>query len=147
MITASYWSSYEPSLLLVELYRASYRFSSTSHSGSVFPRGRVRIDRPGTSCKFVPDLALMSFILFFGTYSMTVSLKKFKFSRYFPTKLRKLISDFSIFMSIMTFVGLDMLMGLKTPKLIVPTELRVGSPHPQGSSSALSTTGGERLQK
>ncbi|KAK2845853.1 hypothetical protein Q7C36_010707 [Tachysurus vachellii] len=72
----------------------------------------------GSSCKFIPDLALMSFILFFGTYSMTVSLKKFKFSRYFPTKIRKLISDFSIFMSIMTFVGLDMLMGLKTPKLI-----------------------------
>uniref|UniRef100_A0AAQ5ZNJ7 Anion exchange protein n=1 Tax=Amphiprion ocellaris TaxID=80972 RepID=A0AAQ5ZNJ7_AMPOC len=82
----------------------------------------------GKSCKFVPDLALMSFILFFGTYSMTVSLKKFKFSRYFPTKLRKLISDFSIFMSIMTFVGLDMLMGLKTPKLIVPTEFKPTRP-------------------
>ncbi|XP_055369555.1 electrogenic sodium bicarbonate cotransporter 4 isoform X13 [Betta splendens] len=40
----------------------------------------------GDSCKYVPDLALMSFILFIGTYSMTVSLKKFKFSRYFPTK-------------------------------------------------------------
>ncbi|XP_041956050.1 electrogenic sodium bicarbonate cotransporter 4 isoform X3 [Alosa sapidissima] len=82
----------------------------------------------GKSCKFVPDLALMSFILFFGTYSMTVSLKKFKFSRYFPTALRKLISDFSIFMSIMTFVGLDMLMGLKTPKLIVPTEFKPTRP-------------------
>lgn len=43
----------------------------------------------GPSCKYVPDLALMSFILFFGTYSMTVSLKKFKFSRYFPTKVRR----------------------------------------------------------
>lgn len=41
----------------------------------------------GQSCKYVPDLALMSFILFFGTYSMTVSLKKFKGSRYFPTKV------------------------------------------------------------
>ncbi|KAM4576812.1 electrogenic sodium bicarbonate cotransporter 4 isoform 2-T2 [Odontesthes bonariensis] len=82
----------------------------------------------GKTCKYVPDLALMSFILFFGTYSMTVSLKKFKFSRYFPTKLRKLISDFSIFMSIMTFVGLDMLIGLKTPKLIVPTEFKPTRP-------------------
>ncbi|XP_076006930.1 electrogenic sodium bicarbonate cotransporter 4 [Genypterus blacodes] len=82
----------------------------------------------GNSCKYVPDLALISFILFFGTYSMTVSLKKFKFSRYFPTKLRKLISDFSIFMSIMTFVGLDMLLGLKTPKLIVPTEFKPTRP-------------------
>ncbi|KAM6965182.1 electrogenic sodium bicarbonate cotransporter 4 [Aplochiton taeniatus] len=82
----------------------------------------------GNTCKYVPDLALVSFILFFGTYSMTVSLKKFKFSRYFPTKLRKLISDFSIFMSIMTFVGLDMLIGLKTPKLIVPTEFKPTRP-------------------
>ncbi|XP_061553633.1 electrogenic sodium bicarbonate cotransporter 4 isoform X8 [Phycodurus eques] len=40
----------------------------------------------GKACKYVPDLALMSFILFFGTYSTTVTLKKFKFSRYFPTK-------------------------------------------------------------
>uniref|UniRef100_A0A8C5I1K3 Anion exchange protein n=1 Tax=Gouania willdenowi TaxID=441366 RepID=A0A8C5I1K3_GOUWI len=82
----------------------------------------------GRSCKYVPDLALMSFILFFGTYSMTITLKKFKFSRYFPTKMRKLISDFSIFMSIMTFVGLDMLIGLKTPKLIVPTEFKPTRP-------------------
>ncbi|XP_031755128.1 electrogenic sodium bicarbonate cotransporter 4 isoform X3 [Xenopus tropicalis] len=82
----------------------------------------------GNSCKYVPDLALMSFILFFGTYSMTLSLKKFKFSRYFPTKLRKLISDFSIFMSILIFVGLDSLCGLDTPKLQVPTEFKPTRP-------------------
>ncbi|XP_060107022.1 electrogenic sodium bicarbonate cotransporter 4 isoform X3 [Heteronotia binoei] len=78
----------------------------------------------GKSCKFIPDLALMSFILFFGTYTMTLTLKKFKFSRYFPTKLRKLISDFSIFMSILMFVGLDILVGLNTPKLQVPTDFK-----------------------
>ncbi|XP_069022606.1 electrogenic sodium bicarbonate cotransporter 4 [Embiotoca jacksoni] len=78
----------------------------------------------GNSCKYVPDLALMSFILFFGTYSMTVSLKKFKFSRYFPTKLRSLISDFSIILSILVFCGLDWLLGLDTPKLHVPTEIK-----------------------
>jgi sodium bicarbonate cotransporter 5 len=43
----------------------------------------------GNSCQFIPDLALMSFILFFGTYSMTLTLKKFKFSRYFPTKVSR----------------------------------------------------------
>ncbi|XP_044188872.1 electrogenic sodium bicarbonate cotransporter 4 [Thunnus albacares] len=79
----------------------------------------------GNSCKYVPDLALMSFILFFGTYSMTVSLKKFKFSRYFPTKLRKLISDFSIIISILVFCGLDLLLDLDTPKLHVPTEIKL----------------------
>ncbi|CAJ1069966.1 electrogenic sodium bicarbonate cotransporter 4 isoform X10 [Xyrichtys novacula] len=78
----------------------------------------------GKACKYVPDLALMSFILFFGTYSMTVSLKKFKFSRYFPTKVRSLVSDFSIIISILTFCGLDCLLDLDTPKLNVPTELK-----------------------
>uniref|UniRef100_A0A8C6L7G3 Anion exchange protein n=2 Tax=Nothobranchius furzeri TaxID=105023 RepID=A0A8C6L7G3_NOTFU len=79
----------------------------------------------GNSCKYVPDLALMSFILFFGTYSMTLSLKKFKFSRYFPTKLRSLISDFAIIISILVFCGLDCLLELDTPKLHVPTEIKM----------------------
>uniref|UniRef100_A0A8C9ZL37 Anion exchange protein n=1 Tax=Sander lucioperca TaxID=283035 RepID=A0A8C9ZL37_SANLU len=82
----------------------------------------------GNSCKYVPDLALMSFILFFGTYSMTVSLKKFKFSRYFPTTLRSLISDFSVIISILVFCGVDRLMELDTPKLHVPTEIKPTRP-------------------
>uniref|UniRef100_A0A8C4HZK6 Anion exchange protein n=1 Tax=Dicentrarchus labrax TaxID=13489 RepID=A0A8C4HZK6_DICLA len=108
----------------VFIYRGTLDWSQLSKKECVKYGGSL----VGKSCKYVPDLALMSFILFFGTYSMTVSLKKFKFSRYFPTKLRKLISDFSIFMSIMTFVGLDMLLGLKTPKLIVPTEFKPTRP-------------------
>ncbi|XP_077354020.1 electrogenic sodium bicarbonate cotransporter 4 isoform X3 [Festucalex cinctus] len=79
----------------------------------------------GKACKYVPDLALMSFILFFGTYSMTVTLKKFKFSRYFPTKLRQLISDFAIVISILVFCGLDVLLGLDTPKLHVPMHMKL----------------------
>uniref|UniRef100_A0A8C5TIG7 Anion exchange protein n=1 Tax=Malurus cyaneus samueli TaxID=2593467 RepID=A0A8C5TIG7_9PASS len=68
----------------------------------------------GKSCKFVPDLALMSFILFFGTYSMTLTLKKFKFSRYFPTKVRAFIADFSNVFSILLFCGVDACFGLDT---------------------------------
>uniref|UniRef100_A0A674IC08 Anion exchange protein n=1 Tax=Terrapene triunguis TaxID=2587831 RepID=A0A674IC08_9SAUR len=78
----------------------------------------------GKSCKFVPDLALMSFILFFGTYSMTVTLKKFKFSRYFPTKVRAFIADFSIVFSILLFCGIDAWFGLDTPKLHVPSIIK-----------------------
>ncbi|XP_047660716.1 electrogenic sodium bicarbonate cotransporter 4 isoform X3 [Tachysurus fulvidraco] len=79
----------------------------------------------GKSCKYVPDLALMCFVLFFGTYSMTISLKKFKFSRYFPTKWRTLIADFAIIISILVFCALDYLMSLETPKLHVPTEIKL----------------------
>uniref|UniRef100_A0A8V5H0U8 Anion exchange protein n=1 Tax=Melopsittacus undulatus TaxID=13146 RepID=A0A8V5H0U8_MELUD len=78
----------------------------------------------GKSCKFVPDLALMSFILFFGTYSMTLTLKKFKFSRYFPTKVRAFIADFSNVFSILIFCAVDACFGLDTPKLHIPSIIK-----------------------
>uniref|UniRef100_A0A2K6EF37 Anion exchange protein n=1 Tax=Propithecus coquereli TaxID=379532 RepID=A0A2K6EF37_PROCO len=82
----------------------------------------------GNSCQFIPDLALMSFILFFGTYSMTLTLKKFKFSRYFPTKVRALVADFSIVFSILLFCGIDACFGLETPKLHVPNVIKPTRP-------------------
>ena len=41
--------------------------------------------------------------------------------------MRKLISDFAIILAILIFVGVDMLVGVETPKLIVPTEFKVKS--------------------
>ncbi|KAM8973742.1 electrogenic sodium bicarbonate cotransporter 4 [Pelodytes ibericus] len=78
----------------------------------------------GNSCNYVPDLALMSFILFFGTYSMTLTLKKFKFSRYFPTKLRTLVADFAIVFTILFFCGVDAFFEMETPKLHVPSKIK-----------------------
>ncbi|MGH0174494.1 UNVERIFIED_CONTAM: hypothetical protein FKN15_068166 [Acipenser sinensis] len=137
----------------------------------------------GKSCKYVPDIALMSFILFFGTYTVSMGLKKFKTSQFFPTtptspnrgwfvppfggnpwwvylaaalpallvtilifmdqqitavivnrkehklKVRKLISDFAIVLSILIFCGVDALVGVDTPKLIVPSEFKPTSPN------------------
>ncbi|XP_076842631.1 electrogenic sodium bicarbonate cotransporter 4 isoform X2 [Brachyhypopomus gauderio] len=82
----------------------------------------------GSSCSYIPDLALMSLILFFGTYSMTISLKKFRFSSYFPTKLRNLFADFATVISILVFCGLDHLVSLDTPKLHVPTDIKPTRP-------------------
>ncbi|XP_073196484.1 electrogenic sodium bicarbonate cotransporter 1 isoform X2 [Lepidochelys kempii] len=82
----------------------------------------------GNNCNYVPDITLMSFILFFGTYTCSMALKKFKTSRYFPTTARKLISDFAIILSILIFCGIDALVGVDTPKLIVPSEFKPTSP-------------------
>lgn len=38
---------------------------------------------------------------------------------------RKLISDFAIILSILIFCGIDALVGVDTPKLIVPSEFKV----------------------
>nr|XP_046241930.1 solute carrier family 4 member 4a isoform X3 [Scatophagus argus] len=83
----------------------------------------------GKACDFVPDISLMSFILFFGTYTCSMCLKKFKTSPFFPTTVRKLISDFAIILAILIFCGVDMLVGVDTPKLIVPSEFKPTSPN------------------
>ncbi|TRZ02876.1 hypothetical protein DNTS_026942 [Danionella cerebrum] len=83
----------------------------------------------GKTCGFVPDITLMSFILFFGTYTCSMCLKKFKTSPFFPTTVRKLISDFAIILAILIFCGVDALVGVETPKLIVPSEFKPTSPN------------------
>ncbi|XP_058472958.1 electrogenic sodium bicarbonate cotransporter 1-like isoform X1 [Solea solea] len=82
----------------------------------------------GDTCGYVPDITLMSFILFFGTYICSMALKKFKTSRFFPTTVRKLISDFAIILTIFLFCGVDAFVGVDTPKLIVPSEFKPTSP-------------------
>ncbi|XP_058271450.1 electrogenic sodium bicarbonate cotransporter 1 isoform X2 [Hemibagrus wyckioides] len=82
----------------------------------------------GESCGFVPDITLMSFILFMGTYTCSMGLKKFKTSRFFPTMVRKLISDFAIILAILIFCGIDALVGVDTPKLEVPSEFKPTNP-------------------
>ncbi|XP_043952369.1 electrogenic sodium bicarbonate cotransporter 1-like isoform X4 [Gambusia affinis] len=82
----------------------------------------------GKACDYVPDITLMSFILFFGTYTCSMALKKFKTSRFFPTTVRKLISDFAIILTILLFCGIDALVGVDTPKLIVPSEFKPTNP-------------------
>lgn len=130
---------------------------------------KYRGELVGKACEFVPDVTLMSFILFFGTYTCSMALKKFKTSPFFPTtvsdptnpsqtrtgpisveqvriltasglkmksglgssvQVRKLISDFAIILAILIFCGVDMLVGVETPKLIVPSEFKVS---PQSS--------------
>uniref|UniRef100_A0A8C2TMC6 Anion exchange protein n=1 Tax=Coturnix japonica TaxID=93934 RepID=A0A8C2TMC6_COTJA len=82
----------------------------------------------GTSCQYVPDIALLSFLLFGGTFLCCTTLKRFKSSRYFPTGLRKLVSDFSIILTILVFCAIDAALGLETPKLLVPSELKPTNP-------------------
>uniref|UniRef100_A0A8B9TH15 Anion exchange protein n=1 Tax=Anas platyrhynchos TaxID=8839 RepID=A0A8B9TH15_ANAPL len=48
------------------------------------------------------------------------SLKMFKTSRYFPTRVRSTISDFAVFLTIVVMVLIDFLIGIPSPKLHVP---------------------------
>ncbi|NXJ81133.1 S4A4 protein, partial [Trogon melanurus] len=82
----------------------------------------------GTSCQYVPDVTLISFLLFGGTFLSCTMLKRFRSSRYFPAGVRKLVSDFAIILAILVSCAVDAALGLETPKLLVPSELKPTNP-------------------
>nr|XP_049691790.1 sodium bicarbonate cotransporter 3 isoform X2 [Helicoverpa armigera] len=73
---------------------------------------------------YVPDVYLMSIILFLGTFTISIILKDFKNSLFFPSKVRQIISDFSVIIAILSMSFLDYKVGVKTPKLEVPSEFK-----------------------
>ncbi|XP_055516392.1 sodium bicarbonate cotransporter 3-like isoform X1 [Leucoraja erinacea] len=78
----------------------------------------------GSACgqhgPYVPDVLFWSIILFFSTFFLCSFLKQFKTKRYFPTKVRAIISDFAVFLTILTMALIDFLVGVPSPKLAVP---------------------------
>eukprot|EP00062_Callorhinchus_milii_P024116 gi/632983679/ref/XP_007908765.1/ PREDICTED: electroneutral sodium bicarbonate exchanger 1 isoform X2 [Callorhinchus milii] len=79
----------------------------------------------GPSCghhgPYTPDVLFWSVILFFSTFVLSGFLKQFKTSHYFPTKVRSMISDFAIFLTILSMVLIDYALGIPSPKLQVPS--------------------------
>ncbi|KAJ8259337.1 hypothetical protein COCON_G00183490 [Conger conger] len=82
----------------------------------------------GTACghhgPYTPDVLFWSAILFFSTYFMSSFLKQFKTSRYFPTKVRSMISDFAVFLTIVFMVLIDYAIGIPSQKLQVPSKFK-----------------------
>ncbi|XP_014248076.1 sodium bicarbonate cotransporter 3 isoform X2 [Cimex lectularius] len=74
--------------------------------------------------EYVPDVFLMSLVLFFGTFLLSIHLKDFKNASFFPSKVRQFISDFAVIIAIFSMTWLDYKMNLPTPKLEVPSEFK-----------------------
>ncbi|XP_019061579.1 anion exchange protein 4 isoform X4 [Fukomys damarensis] len=89
-------------------------FECIQHGGQ--PRG------PG--CHTVPDIALFSLLLFLTSFLFATAFKHIKTSRFFPSVVRKVLSDFSSVLAILLGCGLDAFLGLATPKLMMPTEFK-----------------------
>ncbi|XP_073318417.1 sodium-driven chloride bicarbonate exchanger-like [Pagrus major] len=85
-------------------------------------------DFVGTACgphgPYIPDVLFWCVVLFFSTVFMSAFLKEFKTSRYFPTKVRAIISDFAVFITILTMVFVDYALGIPSPKLQVPNKFK-----------------------
>ncbi|XP_075926747.1 sodium-driven chloride bicarbonate exchanger-like isoform X1 [Petromyzon marinus] len=85
-------------------------------------------DFVGSACghhgPFVPDVLFWSVILFFCTVFLSAFFKQFKTMRYFPTKVRSTVSDFAVFLTILSMVLVDYALGIPSPKLKVPSEFK-----------------------
>uniref|UniRef100_A0A3P8SMP3 Anion exchange protein n=1 Tax=Amphiprion percula TaxID=161767 RepID=A0A3P8SMP3_AMPPE len=82
----------------------------------------------GSACgphgPYIPDVLFWCVVLFFSTVFMSAFLKEFKTSRYFPTRVRSIISDFAVFITILTMVLVDYALGIPSPKLQVPSKFK-----------------------
>ena len=87
--------------------------------------GGVVTNIPGhtsVGCYYVPNAFLMSILIFIGTYLISSNLKQFKFTNFFPIKVRSYVSDFAVVIAIVSMTLTDFLVGIDTPKLSVPSQ-------------------------
>ncbi|KAM7334388.1 hypothetical protein ACRRTK_007708 [Alexandromys fortis] len=81
----------------------------------------------------VPNTALFSLVLMAGTFFLAMMLRKFKNSTYFPGKLRRVIGDFGVPISILIMVVVDSFVkDTYTQKLSVPDGLKVSNASARG---------------
>ncbi|KAK9308325.1 hypothetical protein QLX08_001751 [Tetragonisca angustula] len=73
---------------------------------------------------YIPDVFLMSIILFMGTFLLSIELKDFKNALFFPSKVRQVVSDFAVIIAIFSMSTLDHIVNIPTPKLEVPEEFK-----------------------
>ncbi|XP_060638777.2 anion exchange protein 2 isoform X1 [Anolis sagrei] len=80
-----------------------------------------------------PNTALLSLVLMFGTFFIAFFLRKFKNSRFFPGRVRRVIGDFGVPIAILLMVLLDYsIQDTYTQKLSVPQGLSVTDPDKRG---------------
>ncbi|KAM8944704.1 band 3 anion transport protein [Lycaon pictus] len=81
----------------------------------------------------LPNTALLSLVLMAGTFFFAMMLRKFKNSSYFPGKLRRVIGDFGVPISILIMVMVDFFItDTYTQRLSVPRGLSVSNASARG---------------
>uniref|UniRef100_A0A8C7K8K5 Solute carrier family 4 member 2a n=1 Tax=Oncorhynchus kisutch TaxID=8019 RepID=A0A8C7K8K5_ONCKI len=98
--------------------------------------GKIFQEHPLQRCYLVvgePNTALLTLVLMSGTFFIAFYLRKFKNSAFFPGKLRRMIGDFGVPISILIMVLVDYsIKDTYTQKLSVPTGFSVTSPEKRG---------------
>ncbi|NXE70911.1 B3A2 protein, partial [Calcarius ornatus] len=89
--------------------------------------------RGATKVTGQPNTALLSLVLMAGTFFIAFFLRKFKNSRFFPGRIRRLIGDFGVPIAILVMVLVDYsIQDTYTQKLSVPSGFSVTAPDKRG---------------
>ena len=78
-----------------------------------------------TKCKNVPDVFFVSVFLYILTFSLAMTLRYFRTSRFFPSAVRSKVADFGVIITIAVTVLVDNYLKFDTPKLAVPLKFEV----------------------
>jgi hypothetical protein len=66
----------------------------------------------GPGCEHGTDVYLMSLLLFFGSFFVSISLKQFRFTGFFPAWVRNFLSDFAVIIGILLMTAFDYFSGM-----------------------------------
>ncbi|RNA30529.1 Sodium-driven chloride bicarbonate [Brachionus plicatilis] len=105
-------STFDPNIFI--LNESVYTEKQCEHFGKgyIFQR----------ECQHIPDVFFFSVILYLLTFLMVISFRYLKFSSFFSSTFRTILSNFSVVITILIMVFFDNIIGLDTPKLHVPSE-------------------------
>nr|XP_056713766.1 anion exchange protein 2 [Euleptes europaea] len=91
--------------------------------------GNVTASRAASQVTGQPNTALLSLVLMAGTFFIAFFLRKFKNSRFFPGRVRRVIGDFGVPIAILIMVLVDYsIQDTYTQKLSVPRGFSVTDP-------------------
>lgn len=91
---------------------------------------RTTMESTTSSQQHLIALPFITIVLMFGTFYVCYSMRKLKHSQFFPSKLRRLVSDFGIAIAVFLFQLFDFLLNYEfTPKLDIPDGLTPTSPN------------------
>ncbi|KAM8978364.1 LOW QUALITY PROTEIN: anion exchange protein 2 [Sarcophilus harrisii] len=89
--------------------------------------------KEGRKMQGQPNTALLSLVLMAGTFFIAFFLRKFKNSRFFPGRIRRVIGDFGVPIAILIMVLVDYSVeDTYTQKLSVPSGFSVTAPEKRG---------------
>ncbi|KAM6142204.1 anion exchange protein 2 [Phoenicopterus ruber ruber] len=104
----------------------AWRNTSTAQANDTASRAPAKVTGQ-------PNTALLSLVLMAGTFFIAFFLRKFKNSRFFPGRIRRLIGDFGVPIAILVMVLVDYsIQDTYTQKLSVPSGFSVTAPEKRG---------------